>query len=73
MGILAIDDDHIPLHTLSMVLEESYGEIHTLTHPSEAFACLDTNRIEVIILDMNFSIGDSDGSEGLAWIKKIHE
>ena len=61
------------LHTVSMVLEEDFGEIHTLEHPSLAAPLLESNEIKVILLDMNFAIGDSDGAEGLAWIKRIKE
>lgn len=73
MDILAIDDDPLMLHTVSMVLEESFGEIHTLEHPSLAASLLENNDIQVILLDLNFAIGDSDGAEGLAWIKRIKE
>ena len=73
MEILAIDDDPILLHTIQMVLEDSFGEIHTLEHPGSAITLLDHAPIQVILLDLNFAIGDSDGAEGLAWIKKIKE
>lgn len=71
--ILAIDDDPLLLHTIRMVLEEPFGEIHTLEHPSLALPLVDHTNIKVILLDLNFAIGDSDGAEGLAWIKKIKE
>ena len=73
MEILAVDDDPLLLHTISMVLEEPFGEIHTLEHPSLAIDLLDSTDVKVILLDLNFAIGDSDGAEGLAWIKKIKE
>lgn len=73
MEILAVDDDPLLLHTISMVLEEPFGEIHTLEHPSLAIDLLDRETVKVMLLDLNFAIGDSDGAEGLAWIKKIKE
>ncbi|MFY0591930.1 sigma-54-dependent transcriptional regulator [Roseivirga sp.] len=73
MDILAIDDDHLMLHTISMVLEDAFGEILTLEHPNAALSRLETSDIKVILLDLNFAIGDSDGAEGLAWIKKLKE
>lgn len=73
MEILAVDDDPLLLHTISMVLEESFGEIHTLEDPGAIIALLDRADIKVMLLDLNFAIGDSDGAEGLAWIKKIKE
>jgi len=71
--ILALDDDPLLLHTISMVLEDTFGEIFTAEHPSQAQVYLDSGEIKVILLDLNFAIGDSDGSEGLAWIKRIKD
>ena len=73
MDILAIDDDPIMLHTIHMVLEESFGEILTSEHPNRALPYFESHDIRLILLDLNFSIGDSDGAEGLAWIKRIKE
>ncbi len=61
------------LHTVSMVLEEPFGEIHTQEHPSLAASLLESTDVKVILLDLNFAIGDSDGAEGLAWIKRVKE
>ncbi|OEK00845.1 hypothetical protein BFP97_04670 [Roseivirga sp. 4D4] len=61
------------LHTISMVLEESYGDIHTAEHPSNALPVLESEQVKAIVLDLNFAIGDSDGAEGLAWIKRIKD
>ncbi len=73
MEIIAIDDDPIMLHTISMVLEESFGEINTLEHPDRLSNLMTETNAKVVILDLNFSIGDSDGAEGLAWVKKISD
>ena len=70
---MAIDDDPLMLHTVSMVLEESFGEIYTAEHPSQGLTILEQQEIGVIILDLNFSIGEASGGEGLAWIKRIKD
>ena len=73
MQIVAIDDDPLICHTLSMVLEDEFGEILTLDHPSKlAFAQM-SDAPDVLLLDMNFAIGQSDGSEGLVWLSRILE
>ena len=71
MEIVAIDDDPLLLHTIKMVLEEDFGEILTLPHPRQLENQLEQNDIKVVLLDLNFVIGSSDGSEGLAWISRI--
>ena len=73
MQIVAIDDDPLMRHTLKMVLEEPFGDITTLEHPRDLEDNLSQYPIEVVILDLNFTLGSSDGNEGLAWIARIHE
>ncbi len=73
MEIIAVDDDPLLLHTVRMVLEDSFGKIDTYQHPTAVLSALNESRVKVIILDLNFAIGDDDGAEGLAWIKKIKD
>lgn len=73
MEILAVDDDPILLHTIQMVLEDDFGEILTAKDPNRIEDILTRHPIEVLLLDLNFSIGDEDGKEGLAWIKRTKE
>lgn len=73
MEIIAVDDDPLLLHTIKMVLEKEFGEILTLEHPSLLENQLKDNQATVIILDLNFAIGTSDGTEGLAWVSRIRE
>lgn len=73
MQIVAIDDDPLICHTLKMVLEEDFGEVLTLDHPSKLeFTDLATSP-QVLLLDLNFAIGRSDGAEGLVWTSRILE
>ena len=73
MEIVAVDDDPILLHTIKMVLERDFGEVTTLEHPNLLESLLDKNRVMVVILDLNFAIGTSDGGEGLAWVSRIKD
>lgn len=73
MEIVAIDDDPLLLHTIQMVLEEDFGNILTLEHPKFLEDQLSKHPIQVIILDLNFAIGNSDSKEGLAWVSKIKD
>lgn len=73
MEILAVDDDPILLHTIQMVLEDDFGEVLTATDPNRIEDMITQHPIQVLLLDLNFSIGDEDGKEGLAWIKRTKE
>lgn len=56
-----------------MVLEDDFGDVLTTTDPNRIEDILSQNPIKVILLDLNFSRGDEDGKEGLAWIKRTKE
>ncbi len=71
MQIVAIDDDPLIRHTLQMVLESDFGEVLTLDHPSKLEFSSLPEPPRVILLDLNFAIGQSDGAEGMAWISRI--
>lgn len=59
------------LHTIAMVLEENFGEIATLEHPERLANSASEWEPKVIVLDLNFSVGDASGGEGLAWVPRI--
>lgn len=73
MQIVAIDDDPLICHTLKMVLEDEQGEVLTFDHPSKLEFSDLIREPDVILLDMNFAIGRSDGAEGLIWVSRILE
>lgn len=73
MEILAVDDDPILLHTIQMVLEDDFEEVLTTTDPNRIEDIIAQHTIQVVLLDLNFTKGDEDGKEGLAWIKRTKE
>jgi len=70
--ILIIDDDDEVLLSAEMVLEDYFRGVHTLTHPSGVEEFLRQQDIDVVLLDMNFTRGSSDGKEGLDWLERIN-
>lgn len=70
-NILIIDDDKDVLTTCRMVLKQVFSKIDTLSDPSFIPNILNDYDYDVIILDMNFKPGVTDGTEGLFWLKKI--
>jgi len=71
--ILIIDDDEDILLTLSMLLKPHYKSVFTESNPYHLPRLLRQYEPDVVLLDMNFSKGRSDGSEGLSWLRKIKE
>ncbi|MBK7408106.1 MAG: sigma-54-dependent Fis family transcriptional regulator [Saprospirales bacterium] len=71
--ILIVDDDEDINLTLSMLLRQHYKSIFTETNPFHLPRLLRQYEPDVILLDMNFSKGLSDGKEGLSWLRKVKE
>ena len=45
----------------------------TLRTPNQIEAILESGRVDVVLLDMNFSAGINTGNEGLYWLSRIKE
>lgn len=71
--ILIVDDNKSVLTSLELLLEREFENIETLSDPNRIFSMLDNHAIDLIILDMNFSVGFNTGNEGLFWLQRIHE
>ena len=70
-NILVVDDDNAVLYTARLVLKGIFGKVDTLSRPGYIPDCLKSCRYDLILLDMNFSRGDTSGKEGLGWLEKI--
>ena len=69
--ILIVDDNKGVLTSLELLLENEFRQIKTATNPNQITALLSSSKIDVVILDMNFSAGINNGNEGLYWLKHI--
>jgi len=69
--ILVIDDDTDVLHTAKMILKRQFTTIRTESDPANLYALLQQDTYDVILLDMNFAFGLTNGKEGLHWLKEI--
>ncbi|MBS5625106.1 MAG: sigma-54-dependent Fis family transcriptional regulator [Porphyromonadaceae bacterium] len=71
--ILVVDDNKAVLNTLEMLLAGVFREVITLRTPNQIEAILESGRVDVVLLDMNFSAGINTGNEGLYWLSRIKE
>ena len=67
-----MDDNPAILTALKICLADVFERILTLTNPDGVLALLQQERVDVILLDMNFTIGMNSGQEGLTWLRSIH-
>jgi len=71
--ILIIDDENDILFSLKMLLKQHFKHVYGETNPFHLPRLLSQYKPDLVLLDMNFSIGQSSGEEGITWLKKIKE
>lgn len=69
--ILLIDDNEEVLQSTELFLNRKYRNVITLSSPGNINSVLRENRVDVILLDMNFKAGRYTGTEGLFWLKEL--
>src|ERR1700744_5935693 len=69
--ILVVDDNEDILHAARLLLKRHFTSVQTLSDPSQLAALARRHAFDVALLDMNFSPGADDGSEGLARLAEV--
>jgi DNA-binding NtrC family response regulator len=72
-NILIVDDDQAVLYTAKMILKQHYSTIDTAGNPATASELFNKNDYDVVLLDMNFRSGATDGKEGITLLGKMLE
>lgn len=70
-NILVIDDDDDILLSARLFLKQHFNQVLTCKSPREINVLLSKNEVDIILLDMNYQKGASDGREGLYWLEHI--
>lgn len=70
--ILIVDDSPAILSALNQLLESVSEKVIAIKSPELISGILETQEIDVIIMDMNFTRGATDGMEGITWLRRIH-
>ncbi len=71
--ILIIDDNEDVLISAKLLLKKHSQKIVTINHPQKSPDLLQKEKFDMILLDMNFTEGKTDGEEGFFWLGKILE
>ena len=69
--ILIVDDDPEVLLAAELVLKKPFGRVATTGEPAQIRQHLSAHTFDVVLLDMNFSAGETSGREGIHWLKVI--
>jgi len=71
--ILIVDDEEDILFTLRLFLKQHFTTVRTEHNPHHIPRLLRQEDFDLVLLDMNFRKGDTSGSDGLSWLKKVKE
>ena len=69
--ILVVDDNEDILHAARLLLKRHFTTVQTLNDPGQLAALARRHVFDVLLLDMNFTPGADDGSEGLARLAEV--
>ena len=70
-SILIVDDNKNALSALRMFLMLDFENVVTISNPNLLPSKLKEQMFDVVLLDMNFSAGINNGTEGLFWLSEI--
>jgi two-component system response regulator HydG len=68
-SILIVDDDAEVLLAAELVLKRHFRKVITACTPASIEMLLTEHGFDVILLDMNFTAGNTSGDEGIHWLK----
>lgn len=69
--LLVVDDNRNILTSLQYLLGEYFERVITIDSPVTIPTLLNREAVDIVLLDMNFSLGINSGNEGLYWLREI--
>lgn len=69
--ILVVDDNPTILTAVKICLNGVFEQVLTLSSPDNIITTLQQETVDVILLDMNFTLGVNTGQDGLFWLQTI--
>jgi DNA-binding NtrC family response regulator len=72
-SILIVDDDPAVRTAAQIFLKQLFSLVMAVGSPDRIPSLMEEVRFDVILLDMNFTPGRNDGSEGMDWLGRILE
>ena len=71
--ILIVDDNEAILTALKYCLMGTFEKVLTLTSPDSLITLMAQTHVDIVLLDMNFTLGVNSGQDGLIWLQAIHK
>lgn len=70
--LLIVDDNTNILSAVKMLTENYFEKVITLDSPKSLISTIQTESLDVILLDMNFHAGINTGNEGIFWLNEVN-
>lgn len=70
---MVIDDNEAILTALKYCLAGTFERVLTLTSPESVISLLAQEEVNIVLLDMNFTLGVNSGQDGLLWLQAIRK
>ena len=70
-NILVVDDDQDILIAARLLLKRYFSSVTTTNKPNLIKSILNNQEFDAVLLDMNFSLGENTGEEGIHWLNEI--
>ena len=71
--ILVCDDNPAILTAMQYPLAGSFEHILTLSKPDEILRTMAAEPVDIVLMDMNFSLGANSGREGMHWLQVLRQ
>jgi DNA-binding NtrC family response regulator len=71
--ILIVDDNPSILTAMRFLLDGIFERILTQDRPDDILKTMAQEAIDIVLLDMNFTLGVNSGQEGLFWLRAIRK
>lgn len=71
--ILVVDDNTSILTAMRYLLEGTFERVLTMDQPDDILKAMAQEEIDIVLLDMNFTLGVNSGQEGLFWLRTIRK
>lgn len=69
--IVVVDDNPAILTALRIYLDSTFERVITLASPDSLPATLQQEKVSIVLMDMNFTLGMNTGQEGLTWLRTL--
>lgn len=71
--LLVVDDNTAILTAVKICMAPVFDRVVTLQSPDRLLATLMEERVDAVLLDMNFSLGVNTGQDGLFWLRAVRK